>query len=43
MEELRAKLEKSILENGTLSSATIKLSQELDMLIVVVQRKKVKM
>jgi Spo0E like sporulation regulatory protein. len=34
MEELKAKLEKSILDNGTLSPVTIKISQELDNLIV---------
>ena len=43
MEELRAKLEDSILKNGTLSPVTIKLSQELDILVVQEQRKKAQM
>lgn len=38
MEELRMKLEKSILKNGTLSPTTIKLSQKLDILIVASMR-----
>jgi Spo0E like sporulation regulatory protein. len=42
MEELRMKLEESIIKNGTLSPVTIKLSQELDILVVREQRKKVK-
>lgn len=43
MDELRKKLEESIIKNGTLSPVTIKLSQELDLIVVEEQRKKMRM
>ena len=41
MEELREKLIESIFKNGRTSEITIKLSQELDKIMVIEQKKKV--
>lgn len=41
MEELREKLVESIFKNGRTSDITIKLSQQLDKIIVEEQKKKV--
>ena len=41
MEELREQLIESIFKNGRTSDKTLKLSQELDKIIIIEQQKKV--